>query len=529
MTNPNHEAVEWDAQKVASSFEVMEEIAVSVHNRYADLLEEYNGSRPTFLENQTVAGDWLYRFIEAVISGYELAKLNSVTRPVNWIPTFSTTMSFLKTKHDKYWHDHMYYMVCAHLEGSKCSVKWQLNNNSECDTKPSLNRYMKKRLIERNSKNKLVTFVGTKFQASGDQLQSLQAILKFSHWSNRVLWTDLKYCHEADYGFREFHFKSRQLGATKSSTIEALCLKLLPLYIPIELLEGRSYIEDQVSAIDRVRTPILFSSNGLHGNSYFKHLVNLWRRDGAKLFYHQHGGGYGLLKRLAQEDYERSVADHFFTWGWKDNNGSNSVLRVGVNRVKNVKKSESTLLVCLDLPKLPYQIMYAPMPNRVETIATQTVAFLKKFNRSLIIRPYPSDYGNEMETRMRLASPNAAIQTPTSAGVAYKQHSLIVCNSLGTGWLEAIGNGIPTICFYDEDIYKFREEAEIIINNLRKVGVLHSCGESAAGFANGLRGNAIDWWRTSEVQAAICDLFNNVAGFDDSWLNTWEEAICGQL
>jgi putative transferase (TIGR04331 family) len=52
----------------------------------------------------------------------------------------------------------------------------------------------------------------------------------------------------------------------------------------------------------------------------FKILAAEWRECGTKLLYHQHGGGYGIDKVHAFEDYETRVSDYYFTWGWSSPN-----------------------------------------------------------------------------------------------------------------------------------------------------------------------------------------------------------------
>ncbi len=525
MNNPSHEHVAWDIQKIAHSHNLIEELNDAVHNRYANILEEYNGNTSNFLENQTLAGDWIYRFIGAIISGYELAKITSIVKTGNFIPIFSTTKTFLGSMQQKQWHDHIYYMICCQLEGNNCPINWRKQYNDELYVKPNFIQLLKPRLVNGTKNNKKVSFIATKFHGNQNKFQSLYSATKYSQWSNTLFSTELRSEGKVDFGFREHHFKSWQVKSEETSLVGSLCLKLLPLYIPVELLEDRLQIENQVSSLDRFRTPVLFSSGALHGNSYFKHLVNLWRRDGTKLLYHQHGGGYGISERLCQEDYERKVADHYLTWGWTDNRGRISVLKPGINKVKQGLRAESNLLVCLDLPKVPYEIMFAPMPNRIETLAKQTVAFVKQFKRRLLIKPYPTDYGNNMVERISMTGTKAHIQTVTSPGIAYQQHSLIICNSLGTTWLESVGAGVPTICFFDEEIYKFRKDAMGIMQKLKDVGILHTSGESAAGFANSLGGRSVDWWSTGEVQSAVYALSSNLSGFDENWLKTWQERI----
>ena len=40
--------------------------------------------------------------------------------------------------------------------------------------------------------------------------------------------------------------------------------------------------------------------------------------NGAKLYYGQHGSGYGMLKEHNATKHELKICDRFLTWGWTD-------------------------------------------------------------------------------------------------------------------------------------------------------------------------------------------------------------------
>ena len=81
---------------------------------------------------------------------------------------------------------------------------------------------------------------------------------------------------------------------------------------------------------------------------------------------------------------------------------------------------------------------------------------------------------------------------------------------------------VPTICFYDPRIYIFREEFNVFIEALLRVGILHHTGKAAANFVKCLGDDVEGWWNKYEVQEA-CNVFRSkYANFSLEWAKQWE-------
>jgi len=298
----------------------------------------------------------------------------------------------------------------------------------------------------------------------------------------------------------------------------------MPLYLPITLLEGFAAYRKAVFSFSLARPDVVYSANALLGNLTWKILAAEWRQEGTQMLYHQHGGGYGLEPMLAFEDYETRVSDRFYTWGWKREGFDIRPLSPAIPHKKNNSPGKGILLNCLDLPKVPYRLMLVPVSVAVENIHQHTCSFLFHLSqrRDIVIRPYPDDYGWGAEERMRNAAPFAMFDSQSNSFSLFFQSALVVHNYLGTGWLETLGLNIPTICFYDPDAYLFREAAQVHIDSLKDVGILHHSGHDAARFITAL-GNDIDgWWNRPEVQDAREKFVEHYANFSPDWKQQWE-------
>jgi putative transferase (TIGR04331 family) len=110
-----------------------------------------------------------------------------------------------------------------------------------------------------------------------------------------------------------------------------------------------------------------------------------------------------------------------------------------------------------------------------------------------------------------------------SGTIAASHAKLVLHNYLSTAWLETMALNIPTVCFYDPEIYSPRDSARPYIDALAKVGVIHYSGIEAAKFVNGLNEEPSAWWLSTEVQEAREAFVARYANFSENWLPAWME------
>lgn len=350
------------------------------------------------------------------------------------------------------------------------------------------------------------------------------AVWKWRHW---VLWDDMnefiavpfRYDHEWRYSSsKEYSTSGDFIGALKS---------LLPLCIPAVFMEGHQAFRAQVMALDKPRPRIIYTANALHSNLTFIFLAAEWQEQETRLLCHQHGGNYGIDRIHAIEDFETRVSDLFYSWGWRRADRNVQPLSVGIHRAKRAKRSRQILLNCVEYPRNVHRLHFQPMPGTIETMIRDTVDFVSTLSEhgNLLIRPYAKDYGWGFLEKLKQAAPNAKYDIGVKRMKIFKryaQSSLVVHNYLGTSWLETLALDIPTVCFFDPDIYEFRQETKPFIEAFERVGILHRSGSQAARFVFETS-TAIDiWWRRPDVQKARSAFCANYANFSSDWTQQWE-------
>jgi putative transferase (TIGR04331 family) len=303
---------------------------------------------------------------------------------------------------------------------------------------------------------------------------------------------------------------------------------LLPLCVPAVFLEGYERFRAEALALREHRPAIAYTANALHYNMLFKLCAAEWSERGTVLLSHQHGGGYGLDRIHAIEDFETRVTDRFYSWGWSRDDRQVKPMSIGVYRPRVKRNHRQILLNCIDFPKAVYRLHFHPMPGTMETMISETIDFLEAFpdHNDFLIRPYATDYGWGLVQRIMAAAPRARYDHGSkhrNIYMSYAESGLVVHNYLGTSWLQTLGLNIPTICFYDRETYEFRDEARPYIERLESVGILHRTGRAAAAFIRDRQGNVGDWWMNDAVQEARGAFCSRYTRYSDHWAEDWEK------
>ena len=146
----------------------------------------------------------------------------------------------------------------------------------------------------------------------------------------------------------------------------------------------------------------------------------------------------------------------------------------------------------------------------------QTIQFaLEVQHLNIEVSHYPYDYG--WNVRERFTEAGVKIDEKSMDDGNYQLH---VCNYLGTSWVETIAANLPTICFYNPEIYEFRYSAKPYLSNLEKVGILHQSPQSAAEKVIEVSENPEKWWLSDYVQNTVSNFRQKYARLEDDWITS---------
>lgn len=508
----------WDASAVAAG---LNEIGQSrkellAHLKY--LLDEFHGIERPIEYYDLIAGIWLENLAHNVYSAWRELLAGTPSSDISPIPIFSSTAHAQTMAGDIGWHQHLRWAIAQILQ-NRPSRNWAMAQERTRIESGGPHGIARKLLRNISTAKPKVLLVQPFFKCPRQEW--IGALWQWRNWAARDdMQYPISFSSNVDWVWRKK--QSAEVSLPPRDFAE-LAKALMPLYIPVSLLEGFEEYRTAVLALSLPRPQAVYSSYALHGHLTFQMLIAEWRQEGTKLLYHQHGGGYGLEPQLTVENYEIRVSDRFYSWGWQRKGAPVYPLSPAMPAAKRKCGSRHILLNCLDLPKVPYRVMFTPMPGTIEIMHRNTCEFLTALpdHRNLIIRPFPVDYGWGAVEAMRSIAPEARFDSRRKQFSLFLACRLVVHNYLGTSWLETLGLNIPTICFYDPAVYIYREETRPLIAALQKVGILHHSGKDAARFVASLGDDIEGWWQKPEVQEARRNFVERYANFSPDWQKQW--------
>jgi len=485
------------------------------------LLDDFHGWEKSAQYYAIIAGDWLEYFAHLTYAAMVEGLATGGSRPLNSpIPVSSdlAAHSWLRWNESGL-HEHLREAVAGLLAGESPAA-WRFSANSVQIVSGGTQSHTSRLLRSIATSQPEVLLVDPYFKCG--RTETAATLFMWRRWA---ALDNLQYPIRLSATLDNKWRMNRASSIGAPNDLLGVLRVLLPLHLPVALLEGFAAYRDATLAMPVKRPKIIYSANALHSQLTFKLLVAEWRDYGTRLLYHQHGGGYGVDRIHTPEEFESRVADRYFTWGWRDaNNPRVQPLSPGALHCPRAKRKH-ILLSCADFPKVIYRLHFHPMPGTIQTMHWETCAFLAALpdRKSLLVRPYSQDYGWGFTDMMRSSGPDAKFDDRrVSAFVRFAQSRLVVHNYLGTGYLETLALNVPTICFYDADIYAFRHDARILMDGLEKVGILHRSGKAAARFVAGLHDDPEGWWMKPEVQEARNRFVEQYANYSPDWKTQWE-------
>lgn len=267
---------------------------------------------------------------------------------------------------------------------------------------------------------------------------------------------------------------------------------------------------------------------------YIAHLVE---RRGAALGLHQHGAGYGMIEThsfIHQVEYR--TCDLFLSWGWETHAG------YGLKAVpvpspmlskwrRERPEGDAPIILIGDLPPLyPIRIesnLYVS-PEQTEKYRADKLAFVRALGEgpraALRFRPYMHKNGFLYDEKyMKDRLPNLeTIRGPRKHLLSLMRLSkLCVVDYPGTAFLETMAAGIPTLLFWDENVWRMGRGAREALEELKRARVFHSTAQGAAAHLNAMWPEVEAWWShpvTREAVGRFCRMFARTSG---RWQSEW--------
>ncbi|MBX9703572.1 MAG: LIC12162 family protein [Silvanigrellaceae bacterium] len=332
-----------------------------------------------------------------------------------------------------------------------------------------------------------------------------------------------------------FDFEKRKklnLISENSDEFLKLLTQILPLQIPHCYIERFRVYEKKAYELFPANNKAIFTSNAHFWHEPFKFWAASQTEQGVPLYISQHGGNYGIGKFSCNEEFERSIASKFITWGWGGNlekaiHLPSLKLKAFAKKAKSNNKNTKIILVSLFLPKFSYSLISFPFSSRYFYYLDDQKLFVQNLDsevvKHLTARIPNNDYGWGLKSKYKLFSDEISFESADEILFfkSVSQARIIVTTYNGTTLLETLCANVPTIIFWDIKYSEIRDSAAPFFEELKSVGIFHDSPISAALFLNKVYENPSHWWQSNSVQTVIKNFCNRFAFQNANPLQEW--------
>lgn len=486
-----------------------------------NLLEAYGVKVVDERYLELIAGNWVDQLLHVSFSAYSEVMAGASSGTLSPLQVASDIAAYRQRTLTTEFHDALRTMIAAMLGADRPEARQLAGGAVRCSAPGS---GLKKRLATGmlGTSRPVVLFCNPYYKCSLAEWGSL--LWKWRRWAR---WDDLDIYLNLDVRIDQEWRRQRSIDAGPASGFSSLVEALLPLHVPAILLEGFNDFRTRVLAEGVFRPRVAYTANALHVNMPFKLLCAEWRREGTQLVCHQHGSGYGLDRENVLEEYETSVVDRYYSWGWRRSGRPVSPLSPAYPKLVR-RPRRSIMLVCCSFPAVFYRLIYHPMPGTLDSVGQNTEELLANLpgTQPLMIRLQPGNNGLRFRDAMQSLAPHASFDDlSVPIFTRFEQHALVVHNYFGTGVLEGLAFNIPTVALYHEASYAYRPDAQPLIDGLERVGILQRSGAAAAAFVAKVIDSLDAWWQSAEVQEARERFIAEHANFSADWKSQWENEL----
>lgn len=311
---------------------------------------------------------------------------------------------------------------------------------------------------------------------------------------------------------------------------QSLLYRTIPNAIPECYIERYKRIREFINCkytFDTVRA--MGSAMGWYFNEPFKFYCAQATEKGAQTIEFQNGGGYGMFLSIEQET-QALEKDMFYTWGWTKEH-KNKVLPLPSARLSKIRdihlqRSENIVFVGIGMFRYHYRFHNSPQPDDIPKYFEDKGIFYQALpdgiKEKIQYHPYSEVGWNEIE-RVKKVCPNIKFQFRDRLIDWLKKAKLVVIDHPQTAFLEALAINVPTILYWDHEVFLMRPEAETFYELLRKAEIVHKRPEDAAIKLKKVYDDPLSWWVSKDVQEARIGFLDQFGYSRKDWMKIWTE------
>ncbi|EQA55065.1 transferase TIGR04331 family [Leptospira kmetyi] len=352
-----------------------------------------------------------------------------------------------------------------------------------------------------------------------------------------------------DSGLIDF-LKEIGLSDEKIKSAFELFKEFVISYFPVQFLEGLNENYEFASRCFRKNDRKAIFSSG-DGDTFSTYIIAFAKGNGYKVVKAQHGGHYGYYRdNRPALDIELPATDVFLTWGWTRMHEEPQLRHIECIPMPSPWLSERKKYWSdyrIDTPK-KYDLLWMPQMMKRFIGAPQGASSIRRdviqeFSRSMIdiakgikrfgltafVKPYNALTVSLLENTYRRVqeegSDSVVISDTYDKGLTLEllgECSIVLWDQPGTGFLECLSCGIPTLVLWDRIYCEEEEWTRQDFSILEKHKIVHRSVETLLEEASLLTNNPVAWMNESSRKAAVNLFCNRYALTSADWSADWK-------
>jgi putative transferase (TIGR04331 family) len=311
---------------------------------------------------------------------------------------------------------------------------------------------------------------------------------------------------------KNYNYQARKIDLTTISLeteFENLLIQIIPQFIPTIFIEGFSSVVTEIEKYHNIpqKCDLIFTASGHFDSDSFKIWSAHQLENGTKLVIGMHGGG--LNKFNGAYCFERDICDLLVVHGiGGDKCIKNKVAGQFFSKIKynTWNPQGDALIVTVTMPRYVFDIRAMALSNQMKSYFNDIFLFYKSLPNLIKaktkVKLYPADYGWDQKNRWLNLDPQVKFSNNFSFHRLVKNSRVVICTYNATVYLETLAANIPTIIFWDINLWEWPEFANDDFESLKSVGIFHDSPQSASLQLQNVWEDVEIWWKSAEIQKA---------------------------
>lgn len=343
------------------------------------------------------------------------------------------------------------------------------------------------------------------------------------------------------------------LNSCEAQIAQSLLVDFIQTNYPVSLLESISVnMQQALESLAKFKKKALITSGGRC--TYGTFMVAAAKQKGFMVVGHQHGGHYGYLEDMVGVlELEYVGVDHFISWGWTrlpdaEQCKTMEVISLSSPWLSERKRFWSKLNIederefdFLLMPNMVKRFLLAPYGasisriDMVKDFSTSLKGLVKQVTASgvrILHKPYNVTTVNLISGCMKeldaIDGKLYSCEQQLDKGLTYdllERCHVVLWDQPGTGFLECLSSGIPTMVYWPRIYSREEEWLEPIFSELKQYGIVHSEVDALVKEIKQFRKSPSTWMNDTERASLINRFCHDFARTSDDWPKEWEKYI----